>query len=267
MPYRPDKKKYLYIILTFGALIVLHYVGLIAPMEAFLRSITIPALNSLTTFSVDIGDRYQVFKNRDEFISAYQMCLAAAAREAAETASVALLTEENGKLRQLLAFQKKRPAPMTVADVVGKELLTIGQTVLINRGSKAGLAPGQPVVAGEGALIGKISKIELDIATVRLLSDNQSKISAVILNRDRSLGVVEGGYGISLRMNLIPRDEPVRIGDQVVTSGLEENIPRGLLIGTVAVIENEPYKPFQQAVLNPVTDLSKLTVVGALSLR
>jgi len=78
---------------------------------------------------------------------------------------------------------------------------------------------------------------------------------------------VEGGYGISLRMNLIPRDEAVRIGDQVVSSGLEKNIPRGLLIGTVAVIENEPYKPFQQAILNSVADLSKLTVVGALLTR
>ena len=43
-----------------------------------------------------------------------------------------------------------------------------------------------------------------------------------------------------------------------------ENMPYGLLIGTVAVVENEAYKPFQQAVLNPATDLSHLTLVTVL---
>lgn len=264
MSYRPDKKKYLYLVFTFVALIVLHYTRLTAPLEIFLRSITIPGLSSLTTLNINVGDRYQVFKNRDEFVSAFQTCLAATARQAAGTAASTLLSQENNELRQLLAFHKKQPAPMVVANVVGKELLANDQTVLIDQGSKDGLAPDQPVITEEGILVGKILKVKPDIATVRLVNDNQSKISAAILNHDHSLGAVEGGYGISLRMNLIPRDEPVRIGDQVVSSGLEEKIPRGLLIGTVAVIENEPYKPFQQAVLDPITDLSKLTVVSVL---
>ncbi|MBI5728634.1 MAG: rod shape-determining protein MreC [Candidatus Magasanikbacteria bacterium] len=267
MPYRPSKKKYLYLVFVSAALIVLHYTKLSAPVEIFLRSIVTPTLSSLTTFSINVGDRYQVFKNREEFVAAYQACLATAARQAADTTAAALLAQENNELRQLLAWHKKQPVPMVVANVIGKELLTTGQKVLIDQGVKAGLAVDQPVITQEGVLVGKILKVEPDIATVRLINDNQSKMSAVIFNRDRSLGAVEGGYGISLRMNLIPRDEPVRIGDQVVSSGLEGTIPRGLIIGTVAVIENEPYKPFQQAVLTPATDLSKLTVVSALLTR
>ena len=65
-------------------------------------------------------------------------------------------------------------------------------------------------------------------------------------------------------MDFIPRNEVVLVGDMVVTSGLEETIPRGLLIGEVAVAQNEAYQPFQQAVLTPSTDLTKLFIVSVL---
>jgi rod shape-determining protein MreC len=114
-------------------------------------------------------------------------------------------------------------------------------------------------------MIGKIIQVERDISVARLVNDNQSSVGATMLNRDRSLGVVEGGFGISLQMNLIPRDEVVQIGDSIVTSGLEEFIPRGLVLGTVASIENEAYKPFQKAIVTPGVDLSKLTIVSIVS--
>ena len=112
--------------------------------------------------------------------------------------------------------------------------------------------------------MGKITKVEKQLAVVRLISDNQIKVAATVLNNERSLGVVEGGYGLSVRMSFIPRNEVVQVGDQIITSGLELNIPRGLLIGSVAAVENEPYQPFQQAVLTPAADLAKLTLVSVL---
>jgi rod shape-determining protein MreC len=66
-------------------------------------------------------------------------------------------------------------------------------------------------------------------------------------------------------MNFIPRNETVLVGDKIVTSGLEKTFPRGLLIGEVAVAENEAYQPFQQAVLTAAADLSKLSIVSVLT--
>jgi rod shape-determining protein MreC len=117
-------------------------------------------------------------------------------------------------------------------------------------------------VVEEGILIGKVIKTEKDISIVRLLSDNQSKVAATIINREKSLGIVEGGYGLSVRMNFIPRNETVKTGDLVVTSGLQEDTPRGLLIGKVAAIENEAYQPFQQAILTPSADYSRFVYIS-----
>jgi len=49
-----------------------------------------------------------------------------------------------------------------------------------------------------------------------------------------------------------------------VTSGLEKGIPQGLLIGTVEAIEKEAYQPFQKAILNPLANLDKITLVSVL---
>lgn len=182
-------------------------------------------------------------------------------------AQLQIIQDENTELKKQIDFKNSSKLPVVTAQIIGKEINNSGQVIVLNRGSRDGIKINQPAIEGEGVVVGKIIKTEADISFVRLITDNATKLAAVILNRDRSQGVVEGGYGISLRMTLIPRNEVVMVGDQVITSGLEEGIPRGLLIGTVAVVENEAYKPFQQAILTPNANIDKLTLLGVLLLN
>lgn len=121
---------------------------------------------------------------------------------------------------------------------------------------------GNPVVVGIGVLIGRISRATPETSIVRLLDDNQSKVAATLLNEEKSIGVVEGGYGISIRMNFIPQNEAITIGDTIITSGLEDGVPRGLTIGTVETFEKEPYQPFQSAVVVPPKNFNWITSVS-----
>ena len=105
----------------------------------------------------------------------------------------------------------------------------------------------------------------LESALIQLLNDNNTKIAATIFNAQNSIGVVEGGYGLSIKMKLIPRNEIVMVGDRVITSGLELDIPRGLLIGEVEVTENEPYQPFQTAIITPVADLTNISLISIIT--
>ncbi len=265
MSYKSGKKTYLYLGAILALLIILHYLGWIAPLEKLIRSSTIPIIGQVHTLSVRVGDNYQFFKDRGTFLKAYEECSKNTGRLAKTEADIKILKIDNDELKKQLYYLKKGEIGSVLAEVVGKELLGNEQTIIINRGAEDGIKVDQPAIVGEGILIGKVIKTEKDISIIRLINDNQSRVGAAILNQNRSIGVVEGGFGISLRMTLIPRDEVVLVGDQVVSSGLESNVPRGLLIGSVAVVENEAYKPFQQAVLTPSTDLNKLTVVSVLS--
>jgi len=229
-----------------------------------LRKIFIPFISQSGNFSVQIKDNYEFFKNREQFFNAYRAAQLSLQKRDENEASLKLLTEENAELKRQLNFKEKTKYASVLAAVIGNNLEGTEKTIIIDRGEKDGIKPGNPVVVDEGILIGEVVKVENDISIVRLLSDNQSKVAATIINKEKSLGVVEGGYGLSVKMNFIPRNEAVQIGDLVVTSGLESNIPRGLLIGKVAAIENEAYQPFQQAILTPSSDYSRFVYLSVI---
>lgn len=259
-----EQKVYLSVGVVFLLLTGLHYLGWLKVIENLIQKSAIPFLGKMHGLSIKVDNDFEFFKDRQAFYRAYESCVIEKENHDVLEEKVKLLSDENDELKKQLNFIQKSETQHILANVVGKEVLSTDQTFIIDRGSNDGIKVDQPVIVGEGILIGKITKVDENISIIRLLNDNRSRIGASIINQNKSIGVVEGGFGISLKMNLIPRDEIVLVGDKVITSGLEMSIPRGLFIGTVAVVENEPYKPFQQAILTPGTDLGKITIVTVL---
>src|SRR3989338_7117291 len=211
-----SKKTYPYIGVVLLLILTLHYTGLSAGLENFLRSLLIAPFTGVHSFSVQTATDYEFFKDKQSFMDAYTLSLAEARESSVFEARLKLLEKDNAELRKQLGFKQKQANQSVAAEVVGNNLDGAEQTLVINQGSEAGIQADQPVVVGDGVLIGKIIKAEASIAMVRLINDNRSKIGATILNDERSQGVIEGGYGISLRMQFIPRNETVHIGDRIV---------------------------------------------------
>lgn len=245
-------------------LIFLNYVGALNFLKNKLRLLFLPLFTQTNNLSVNVGNNYEFFKDKASFFNAYHDCRLQVEDKSIGESKIKLLEQENALLREALKFNESTTASSVIARVIGKNIEQTDQTILIDRGTEDGIKIDQPVIVGNGILIGKIIKSETGLSVVRLLNDNASKIGATILSSDRSLGIVEGGYGLSVKMNFIPRNETVKVGDIIVTSGLEQAVPRGLLIGTVTAIENETYRPFQAALLIPGTDLSKLSIISVL---
>lgn len=261
---RLKTKNYLFFGFIFALIIFARYLGWLNFIDNGARFLMVPISTKINQWRVSFADSYNYFSDRNKIIDQANRC--AADNQSLATANVKLksLEQENAELRKLLNFFQRRNFTMVTVDVVGKNTNSNEKMIIIDAGESAGIKIGQPVIAGDGILIGTIARTEPTMSLVRLINDNQSKIAATLLNKDGSLGVVEGGYGLSVRMNFIPRNETILIGEKIITSGLEQNMPRGLLIGEVAVVENEAYQPFQQAVLAPATDLSKLTTISVL---
>lgn len=256
------QKTYAAVGIIFALLLITHLLGWLNPLEKLLRSFFLPFISQTRSLSIQVGDNYEFFRDENEFIRAYQATEMKNVTVQTQAAQIQVLEDENKHLQQLLNFQKKTKYTFIPAEVVGHDSESSSQIITLDQGSGAGIIVGQSVVVGEGVLVGKIIKVDPDMSWARLIDDSRSRIGATILNHERSLGVVEGGFGISLEMNLIPRDEVVQVGDQVITSGLETAVPRGLLLGTVESVENEAYKPFQKAIVTSAVDLNKLITVA-----
>jgi len=176
-----------------------------------------------------------------------------------------MLKEENRLLRSSLNFFVSTTYNKVGAEVIGKNIDPTGSTVIINRGEVAGIKVGNAAVAENGVFVGKVARVEKNEAVVRLVNDNQSRVAATVNNAEKSIGIVEGGYGISIRLNFIPQNETVSVGDTVFTSGLEDSIPRGLPIGRIEVVEKEAYQPFQKAVMTPFVALDKIFTLNIIT--
>ncbi|MDO8626364.1 MAG: rod shape-determining protein MreC [Candidatus Magasanikbacteria bacterium] len=211
-----------------------------------------------TNFTAPIRYIFKNFNSADELTANLLECRSKLLIGQVTETELSSLKNENTELRKQLNFKIKRQLTTIGVDVVGRDLDAAAEVLLVNRGQDDGVKVGNAAISHEGVLIGKVIKTSRTVAWVRLMSDTRSSVGARIQNETNSEGVVDGGFGLSLRMKFIPRNDIVSVGQRVISSGLEDGLPAGLLIGTVAIIENEAYQPFQQAVLIPPAPLAQV---------
>ena len=200
-------------------------------------------------------------------IANVQSELEAARLEIAELRSQVILLQEakieNEILRRELAFKNTATeGHILAAEVIGYDTNDFLQYLIIDRGEADGIAVRMPVVTSQG-LVGRIAETTTYASKVMLLTDPSSSVSARI-QRSRGTGMVQGAPGGELVMKYIPQDNPVAVGDVVLTSGLGGNFPRRLPIGQITAIEKSDVGMFQVARLVPAVDLRSLEMVSIL---
>lgn len=265
-PVRSRKR----ILITISSIIVVvilfHILGWLTGVEHALRRLISPVSAGIYNISVNLGDdKTADFDSADELADAYRNLHDDYVKAKVDEATLALLEEENAQLRASLGFLSTSSYQYVGAEVIGKNIEPLSRTVILNQGSNIGIQEGNAVIVQDGVLIGTVMRANKRSSVVRLINDNQSTIAATIINLDRSVGLIEGGFGLSVNMNFIPQNEIITIGDTVVTSGLNDDIPSGLVIGVVDAIEKEAYQPFQEAVVRPPVELDKIRIVSVIT--
>lgn len=164
----------------------------------------------------------------------------------------------NERLSKLLDFRDRQALTALPAQVITEDATSWFRTVMIDKGSNAGIREGMPVVVAEG-VAGRIIRTTPNQARVLLITDASSAV-ATLIQRNRSRGVCRGrGTGLTFEFAL--REEDIEVGDQVITSGNGGVFPKGLPIGTVVRVEREEYGMFQQVEVAPAVDFSRLEEV------
>ncbi len=254
-------KTFISITIVIIITIVFHYMGWLSSVEGFIHNLIKPGSQTLYNLTISIDDETEDISCED-IGQAYSDLKKEVLKNTSDSIQLELLHQENEELKKELNFIQQTKYRSIGANVIGKNTEPTGKTIIIDRGNSDSIKVGNVVITGEGVLVGKVSQIQENFSIVMLINDSQSKVAAMIMNQDRSIGLVEGGYGISVHMNFIPQNEAVNIGDMIVTSGLEDEVPQGLLIGKVEAVEKEAYQPFQRAVISPVIDLDKISIAS-----
>lgn len=170
------------------------------------------------------------------------------------------LQEENEELRKQLGLIPSQRFDLEASFVIGQNPQKLGSWILIDKGEKAGIKAGMPVIVSQGILIGKVEEVYPHMAKAVLLTDSESMINVQDLETG-ARGVVAGKFGLGLVLGMVSQDDSLSAGDSIITSGLGGNLPKGLLVGKIQEPKASLDQIFQEAIVTAPLKYSNLDIV------
>ena len=175
------------------------------------------------------------------------------------------------QLKQMLQFKDKEPQFQLIsAQVTGRSPLSWNSDIVLSVGSASGIRRNLPVLNDSGALVGRIVSVAEYSSTAALITttDSADGVSADILApKQPAFGIVSGSSTAPglLNMQFISQlSGAAKPGDLVVTSGLSDIYPRGLIIGKVQSFSADGSGITRSAVIVPAANMNYLDYVSVL---
>lgn len=166
---------------------------------------------------------------------------------------------ENSRLKNNLSFKQNSPLKFICARVIARSPDNWSSGLIIDKGASSGIKKGMAVITYLG-LAGRIVETTNLTSKVMLLSDPNLGVSSLV-QRTRQEGLVCGTLGNNLLMKYLPEDADIKLEDVIVSSGLNDIYPKGLLIGKVIDIGKEFSGLSRYAIIKPVVSLSNIEEV------
>ena len=144
------------------------------------------------------------------------------------------------------------------AEIIGRDTSTLRRTLIVDAGLLDGVALNSAVLV-DAALVGRIVDVSARSSRVLMIDDPGSAVPVVVL-RTREQGILEGRFDErpKLAFEYIDRLSSLRPGDVVLTSGVGGVFPKGIVIGSVSQVQNEPGTLFKEVYVQPSVHMSRL---------
>jgi rod shape-determining protein MreC len=237
--------------------------GILSPIESGATTALKPVRDAFNW----VGDTFDAQGDNDDLRAEVDDL-----REQLATAETSL--RDAGQLDALAELHEKSGFPQgtepVTARVIAQSPTAWFSTIQINVGTDDGVEVDQPVVAG-GGLAGKVTEANGGTATVTLITDADSAVSAEIVP-DGAGGVLKPQVGNpeDLLLDFLERDDEIDEGATVVTSGststrFESLFPRGVPIGEVSEVDADERELYQRVHVKPYSDLRAMDVVQVLT--
>jgi rod shape-determining protein MreC len=174
-------------------------------------------------------------------------------------------SEENTRLRKLLELREKHTDyVMESCKVVLWSSSNWSSAFTISKGSSSGIELGDPVITEYGAVVGQISELGTNWATVSTLIDVDMSVGAFVGATGNS-GMVVGEFSFmrnkTAKLTYLADGAQIFVGDDVLTSGSGGAFPAGLMIGTLSAVQTEAGGQIEYGIVEPQANLDSLVQV------
>ncbi len=167
--------------------------------------------------------------------------------------------KENLRLKRLLSYSDEMSHQRVMAQVVGWDSANEFKVIRLNKGKNHGIKVMAPVITDHG-LVGYVYRVTDNYSDVLTILDQNNRVD-VMIERTRTHGIVEGVFNFKCALKYIMRNEPVEVGDKLITAGVGGIYPKGIKVGMITDVTKENFGMTLSIEVIPSVDFDKLEEV------
>lgn len=223
---------------AFAAILMMvvdHQMQVMEPVRSGFAWVADALHTGVTAPSRGIEEAAEYFQSKSKLVNENEVLKKRLAESEMERFRLGTLSDENRVLKEMLQQKALYPVHSVMFEV--RRALSDGftQRYQINGGSDDGVEVGMPVVTETG-LAGQIIHVSKRSSQVQLIQDKNQEVP-VLFTESHVRGIVRGtGDGDTLQSRDLPFSDKIRVGEKVVTSGLDGIYPKGIPVGTVTSV-------------------------------
>ncbi len=214
-----------------------HRSGRIDPVSRAVQALVVPSATGVAGVFQNIADFGQGIKQAPELKREAEELRGKVSSLENELIQADMERTELRELKELLDLPTAAGRSSVVARIVGID--PYRGRITLSSGSAQGVKPRLPVIGPEG-LVAIVEAVDENRSQAVLITSPEVKLGARALREDGPVdGIITGNTPNTLEFEVV-RNAPIEVGDKIVTSGLSEVIPGGLMIGEVIEVTPAP---------------------------
>ena len=166
------------------------------------------------------------------------------------------IIKQQERIKKLQGANKNGKVKSLTARVIGRDSTQWSKMIFIDKGTDDGIR-GNVAVVTDAGIVGHIIHSTATTSKVLLITDSRSAVDS-LFQKTRVPGVSTGTGGDLCEVKFVPIDAELEVGDRVISSGLGGVFPKGRVLGTVVGVVKRKQELFQDVVIAPSVDLSRL---------
>jgi rod shape-determining protein MreC len=240
--------KYLFLVLVFS-LCFLVFFKKINYLQDFLQNIFFPFQSITDKFKNKFEEFLERQKNLEKLESKVEKLEKKIALYKLKNKIYYNYYLENKRLRRLLSLKENIKFATISGEVISYNPTNWIYSFTVDKGRKDGVKVGLAVISYEG-LVGRVYKVGENYSCILTILDRNMNVGACLPEKNIA-GILRGYREEYCLLEYLPPGSDIKLGEEVVTSGLGFQVPYGIPIGKVVEVRkkiNEPIyvkvKPF-----------------------
>lgn len=238
---------------------------LLLPVRDALDSAVIPMQKGINFVGRSISDHMVMLKDIESLQKENERLKDELEQLSHQSQMMTMDKYELDALRELYELdQKYTDYPKVAARIIARESNGWYNVFTVDKGYEDGIAVNMNVMAGNG-LVGIVTSVRKNSATIRSIIDDSSKVSGMFLKTSDTC-IVSGDLSSLesdglIKVSMIPLNAEIKENDEIVTSHISDKYQQGILIGYVKNITVDANNTTKTAYLTPAVDFEHLAEV------